>query len=83
MSNEIYPVSFNSELKANSANKLFPNSEVCQMLHKMESVEGGKYGFVKMIMLDNETALKLLNINTDNRPLSKERSKSYKEMILN
>jgi hypothetical protein len=47
----------------------------------MESVEGGKYGFVKMIMLDNETALKLLNINTDNRPLSKERSKSYKEMM--
>ena len=81
MSNKLSTVFSNRKPEADNASKLFPQSVVCQMLHKMEALEGGKFGFVKMIMLNNEIAKKLLNINTKNRLLSKIRSQSYREMM--
>ena len=46
MSNKASTVSFSRKPKVNNVNKLFPESVICQMLHKTKALEGGKFGFV-------------------------------------
>lgn len=60
----------------------FKNGTVCHLLHAAERIEGGEYGYAKMIMMTPKLAAAALAINTENRPKSKPRSDSYMRMML-
>lgn len=59
------------------------DNNMCSLVHSLPGVEGGEYGYVKMVKMTPPIARGLLRINLSNRPKSKQRSDSYKKMMCN